>query len=136
MSGQILLVNVEIMIAIQLPKFAIDDVKVLVAEIRHDLIDVLLLLQQLNHVQQVRFAQLSGRDLARPAAVHVVEDARYHGVHVAGVKLCCLLQECQPRVRIDDILYQWGKVLRQNVRSRAIPPGHYEDKPGCRIVAE
>jgi hypothetical protein len=41
------------MITIQLPELAVDDVKVLVAEERHNLIDVFLLLQQLNDVEEV-----------------------------------------------------------------------------------
>ena len=42
-SCQIFSVNKEVMVLVQLPEFAVDDVEVLVAEEVRDLIDVLLL---------------------------------------------------------------------------------------------
>lgn len=50
MSRQILLVNEQVVVAVQLPELAVDDVEVLVAEVGHDLVDVLLLFQQLYHL--------------------------------------------------------------------------------------
>jgi len=44
-SCEISFVDEEIMILVQLPELAVDDVEVLVREIVHDLIDVLLLFQ-------------------------------------------------------------------------------------------
>lgn len=56
--GQVSLIDEEVVIFIQFPKLAIDDVKVLVAEEVCDLVDVILLLQQPQRRQEVRVAQL------------------------------------------------------------------------------
>lgn len=48
-AREVLLINVEVVISIEFPELAVDNVKVLVAEVRHDLIDVFFLLQQLYH---------------------------------------------------------------------------------------
>lgn len=47
-SGKIVLINEQIMITIQFPKFAINYVKVFVTEIGHNLIDIFFLFQQLK----------------------------------------------------------------------------------------
>jgi hypothetical protein len=62
-TGQIFLVDKEIVIFIQLPELAVDDVKVLVAEIVGDLVNVLLVLQQANRGQQIRMTQFGESDL-------------------------------------------------------------------------
>lgn len=51
MPGKIVLINEEIMITIQLPEFTINHIEMFVTEIRHDLIDVVLFLEQLNDLQ-------------------------------------------------------------------------------------
>lgn len=45
-SGQVLGVDEEVMVSVQLPEFAVNDVKVLIREIICDLIDVVLFFQQ------------------------------------------------------------------------------------------
>lgn len=45
-SGQVLGVDEEVMVSVQLPEFAVNDIKVLVREIICDLIDVVLFFQQ------------------------------------------------------------------------------------------
>lgn len=45
-STQVFGVNVEVMVGVQLPELAVDDVEVFVGEVVSDLIDVVLLLQQ------------------------------------------------------------------------------------------
>ena len=45
-AGEIFLVDEEIVVLVQLPELAVDDVKVFVAEEIGDLIDVLFVLQQ------------------------------------------------------------------------------------------
>lgn len=45
-SRQVFGVNVQVMVSVQFPKLAVDDVEVLVGEVVSDLVDVVLLLQQ------------------------------------------------------------------------------------------
>lgn len=52
-SSKIVLINEKIMISIQFPKFAIDYVKVFVAEVGHDLVDIFFLFQQLNYLKMM-----------------------------------------------------------------------------------
>lgn len=49
-SRQIILVYVQVVVAVQFPELAIDDIKVLVAEESHDLVDVLLVLEQSEYL--------------------------------------------------------------------------------------
>ena len=74
-TGQIFLVDEQIVILVQFPELAVDDVKVFVAEEIRDLIDVVLVLQQPDGGQQVRVTQFRQADVTRPGAVDVVEDA-------------------------------------------------------------
>ena len=76
-TGQIFLVDEQVVIFVQLPEFAVDDVEVFVAEVVGDLVDVLLVLEQVDGGQQVRLAQLGQRDVARPRPVDLVKYARY-----------------------------------------------------------
>ena len=50
-TSQIFLVDKEVVIFIQLPKFAVDDVEMLVTEIVGDLIDVFFVFKQTNSRQ-------------------------------------------------------------------------------------
>lgn len=52
-SPQIFGVNVQIMISVQLPKLAVDDVKVFVGEVVSDLIDVVLFFQQGQSLKEI-----------------------------------------------------------------------------------
>lgn len=71
---QVLGVDVEVVVGVQLPELAVDDVEVLVGEVVGDLVDVVLLLQQRQGLQEVAAAQFHHGDAARPGAVHHVED--------------------------------------------------------------
>lgn len=48
---QIVLINKQVMVAIQFPKFTIDDIEMFVAEVCHNLIDILLFFEQLYNLQ-------------------------------------------------------------------------------------
>ncbi|KOX77838.1 hypothetical protein WN51_05724 [Melipona quadrifasciata] len=75
------LVDEEIVIPVKLPKLAIDHVEMLVAEVGSHLIDVLLVLEDRDHRQQVAPPQLCDGDSPAPASVHAVE---YPGDHLAS----------------------------------------------------
>ena len=115
MARQVVLANVEIVISVQLPEFAVDNVEVLVAEVLRNLIDVLLLLQQLQHLEEVRLSQLRQTDRPRPGSVEAVEDAGNDGVHVPRVELLRLFQEQKARVGVHDVLNEALQVLGQEV---------------------
>ena len=73
MAGEVLLVDEEVVVFVQFPELAVDDVEVLVGEVVSDLIDVVLLLQQGQGLQEVAAAQLHHGDATRPRTVHHVE---------------------------------------------------------------
>lgn len=45
-SGQVFGVNVEVVVGVQFPELAVDDIEVLIGEVVSDLVDVVLLLEQ------------------------------------------------------------------------------------------
>ena len=55
-SGEVLSVDEEVVVLVELPELAVDDVEVLVAEEVGDLVDVLLLLEQPEDGQEVGLA--------------------------------------------------------------------------------
>lgn len=77
-SHEIGLVDEEIVVSVELPELAVDHVKVLVAEISGNLIDVLLVFQNSNDRQQIAPSELRNGYLAAPAAIHAVEYPRYY----------------------------------------------------------
>lgn len=72
-SCQVLGVNVEVVVSVQLPELAVDDIEVFVGEVVGDLVDVVLFLQEGQSLQEVAPAQLSHGDAARPGAVHHIK---------------------------------------------------------------
>lgn len=87
MSSEIISINEEIMVLIQFPKFTIYDIEVFIAEIIRDLIDVVLLLEELDDLEEIRLSQFRERDPARPRFVHVEKYPGYHCVYVSRVEL-------------------------------------------------
>lgn len=77
-SGQVFRVDVQVMVGVQLPELAVDDVEVLVGEVVGDLVDVVLLLQQSQGLQEVASAQLHHGDATGPRTVHDVEYSLDH----------------------------------------------------------
>lgn len=77
-SRQVFGVDVEVVVAVQLPELAVDDVEVLVREVVGDLVDVVLLLQQGQGLQKVTAAQLHHGDATGPRAIHHVEYSLDH----------------------------------------------------------
>lgn len=65
-SRQVFGVNVEVVVSVQLPKLAVDDVEVLVREVVGDLVDVVLLFEQGQGLQEVALAQLHHGDTTCP----------------------------------------------------------------------
>ena len=57
-SGQVLSVNEQVMVLVKLPELAVDNIKVLVAEIVCDLVYVLFVLDDFENLQKVGFPQL------------------------------------------------------------------------------
>lgn len=72
-SCQVLGINVEVMVSVQLPELAVDDIEVFVGEVVCDLVDVVLFFQEGQGLQKVTPAQLSHSDAARPGAVHHIK---------------------------------------------------------------
>lgn len=72
-SGQVFGVDVQVMVSVQLPEFAVDDVEVLVGEVVGDLVDVVLFFKQGQSLQEVAAAQLHHGDATCPGTIHHVE---------------------------------------------------------------
>ncbi len=72
-SRQVFGVDVKVVVGVQLPELAVDDVEVFIREVVRDLVDVVLLLQQGQCLQEVAPAQLHHGDPARPRTVYHVE---------------------------------------------------------------
>lgn len=72
-SRKVFGVDVEVVVSVQLPELAVDDVEVLVREVVGDLVDVVLFFQQGQGLQKVAAAQLRHGDATGPRAVHHVE---------------------------------------------------------------
>lgn len=72
-SRQVFGVDVEVVVSVQLPELAVDNVEVLVREVVGDLVDVVLFFQQGQGLQEVAAAQLHHGDAAGPRAIHHVE---------------------------------------------------------------
>ena len=76
--AKVLSVDKKIVIFVQLPKFAVDDVEVLVGEEVRNLVDVLLLVEGREYRKEVGLAQFGNRNAARPRSVHAIKYAGYH----------------------------------------------------------
>lgn len=136
MPCQIQLINIKVMISIQLPELAVNHVKVFIAEERHDLIDILLLLQQLDHFHKIRLSQLRHRHATRPTAIHAVVDASNDRVHVARMKFCGFSKEREARVSVYHILDEGRHILRKNVLALPVASTHYINESRGGVVAK
>ena len=126
MSGKILAIDEQVVIFVQLPKLAVDNVKVLVTEEVGDLVDVVLVLEKSEDGQEIGLSQLLRGDSAAPGSIDGEEDSGYHSVHVTRVEFRRLLQEAQTGMRIDDVLHEAHKVLGHEVRASMIALGQQE----------
>lgn len=121
--SQILFIYKQIMIPIQLPKFAVYDVEMLVAEVGRDLIDVLLLLKELDDIQQIWPPQLRDADLAGPRTIDAVEDPGDDGVNVTRMELGGFFEESQAGMGFHHVLHQRNEIFR----AEPVPPTTSED---------
>lgn len=83
-SAQVFGIDVQVVVGVQLPKLAVDDVEVFIGEVVGDLVDVFLLLQQRQSLKEVAAAQLHHGDAAGPRAVDHVVDPLDHLVNTAA----------------------------------------------------
>ena len=110
-SGQVLLVNEQIVIPVQFPEFTVNHVEVLVAKILRHLVNVLFVLEHLNHVEQVGPPHLRDRYSSRPGAVDAVEYASYDRVDISRVKFRRLFEERETGMGLDNILHEGYKIF-------------------------
>lgn len=82
-TSQVVLVNEQVVVTVQLPKLAVDDVEVLITEVLRDLIDIVFHLQCFYDLQQVGATQFGQSDLPTPRLVDTVVDPAYH-LHING----------------------------------------------------
>lgn len=118
-SGQVLLVNEQVMVSIQLPELTVNDVEVFVAEVLSDLINVLLVFEKLYGVEQVRPSQLRNGDLTGPRPIDAVVNTGNDSVNVSRVELRGFLKERQSRMRLHHVLHQGNEVFRRQPNATA-----------------
>ena len=73
-SRKVLSINNQVMVCVQLPELAVDDVKVFIGEEVCDLVDVRLILEKGEDLEEVATTQLTGSDTTIPITIHNVED--------------------------------------------------------------
>ena len=69
-SAEVLPVNEQVMVLVQLPELAVDDIEVLIGEELSDLVDILLILQESQDSEEVGTPQLTDCDASRPGTIH------------------------------------------------------------------
>ena len=77
MTVQVLFADEQIVVLVEFPEFTVYNVEMLVGEVVLDEIDVLLVVERLEHGQKVGLSQLGQRDSARPRTIHCVINAGY-----------------------------------------------------------
>jgi hypothetical protein len=82
-SCEILPVYEQVVVLVELPELAVDDVEVLVAEEVGHLVNVVLILEQTKCGEEPASPKLRDGDLAGPGPVHLVEYPGYHSVDVS-----------------------------------------------------
>mmetsp|Transcript_5387 Transcript_5387/g.11848 ORF Transcript_5387/g.11848 Transcript_5387/m.11848 type:complete len:312 (-) Transcript_5387:963-1898(-) len=105
--GQVALVQQEVVIRVQLPKLAVDDVEVLVAEELEHLVDVVLLVQKVQCLNELPPPHLTQCQLPATRPIEGVEYPQDHGFCILLLELRRLVQELQTRVVLQDALHEW-----------------------------
>lgn len=77
-SGQVLPIDEQIVVLVQLPEFAVNDVKVLITEEVGDLVDVIFFLEKTEGGQQIGPPQLAQSYESTPRTIDDKEDSSYH----------------------------------------------------------
>lgn len=77
-AGKVMLVNEKVVVAVQLPELAVNDVEVLITEVLCHLVDVVFYLQCLYDSQEVWTSQFCQADLSTPWLVNTVVDPANH----------------------------------------------------------
>lgn len=72
-SWQVFGIYVQVVVSVQLPEFAVDDVEVFIGEVVGDLVDVILFFQQGQSLQEVAPAQLHHGHSSCPRTIHHIE---------------------------------------------------------------
>lgn len=72
-SRQVFGVNVEVVVSVQFPELAVDNIEMFIGEVVGDLVYVILFFQQGQGLKEVAPAQLHHGDTACPRSVHHVE---------------------------------------------------------------
>jgi hypothetical protein len=93
-------------VVVQLPKLAVDDVKVLVGEEGERLVDVLLHVQRRQRRRQPRPLQRRARDDRPRVARERVDDAQHDRLDVALLELGGGFEEGEARVVVDHRAHQ------------------------------
>ena len=78
MPREVLSINNQVVVRIELPEFAVDDVKVFIGEEIGDLIDVRFVFQQSQDLEEVATTKLTDGDTAVPVAINNIEYTTDH----------------------------------------------------------
>ena len=97
----------KVVVGVQLPEFAVQHVKVLVAEVLRHLVDVFFLVDDSEEVDHIGAAELAQRDATRMGLVHDIVYPYDDCQRVFLLKLGRVLEELEPRV-VSEQLFRYG----------------------------
>ena len=129
---EVLLIDQEVVVRVQLPEPAVQNVEVLVREILANLVDVFLRAHLLQHVKQVRVFKVAPRDLPVVVRVESVKDAHDYCVGVALLELWRLLEELELQPGGVTVLCPGAEFGA----AKKWPGAHYAEVAGALLAAD
>mmetsp|Transcript_56252 Transcript_56252/g.89582 ORF Transcript_56252/g.89582 Transcript_56252/m.89582 type:complete len:214 (+) Transcript_56252:261-902(+) len=105
-----------IVIFVQLPEFVVNHIKVFVAEVVEDFINVCFRVQRIQNLHKIRLFELAQMNLAILVGIDLIENSTNYRLNVSSVELDFrLFEEAQPIVVVQDLLQQSGEVGTQQI---------------------
>jgi hypothetical protein len=80
--AQVMLVNNEIVVFVQFPKFAVNHVEVFIRKVLCNLVDVFFFIKQSNNSQEVTLPEFGGSNPSTPTSIDTIKDPRDHLIKI------------------------------------------------------
>ena len=103
--GEVLLINKEIVVRVQLPEPAVQNIEVLITKEVPDLVDVILAVNLKQNFNEVGVPEVSEADGGVIIRVQGEEDPHYNSVCVPVLELRCALQKIKAWMRLQQYLH-------------------------------
>jgi hypothetical protein len=105
MTTEIFLADQQVMILVQLPELAVDDIEMFIREKVRYLVDVVLHCEPPDSLEKVALPKFRQSESTGPGPVDGVEYPRDDRLDISGVELRSILEEGESWMCIDDVLY-------------------------------